>query len=107
MVIYAKNQTKLTQVYEYPAIGASTAQTLSACAMKCQSIANTAHSINPNILVLVHGGPIAEPEDVKYIIDNTEPGAISGFFGASSVERLPVEKAIRGVVEEFKELKRS
>ena len=93
--------------HDFPAIGASTAQTLSSCAQKCQSIADAAHSINPNILVLIHGGPIAEPEDVQYILDNTKPGTIAGFFGASSVERLPVEKAIRGVVEEFKSLKRS
>ena len=53
--------------------------------------------------MLCHGGPISEPEDVTYILNNTT--GIAGFFGASSIERLPTEVAITGCVKQFKELK--
>ena len=64
---------------------------------------DAARKVNPDIICLCHGGPIAEPEDAQYILDNTE--GIVGFFGASSVERLPTEKAIKKQVEDFKSMK--
>ena len=59
--------------------------------------------MNRDILVLCHGGPIAEPADAQYVLDQTE--GIVGFYGASSMERLPVEPAITGRVREFMQLK--
>jgi predicted TIM-barrel enzyme len=64
---------------------------------------DAAKSVNPNILVLCHGGPIAEPEDAQYILENTK--GVVGFFGASSIERLPTEKAITEQVKSFKSMK--
>jgi predicted TIM-barrel enzyme len=63
---------------------------------------DAAKSVNPDILVLCHGGPIAEPEDVDYIFKRTK--GIVGFFGASSMERLPTERAIQEQTEQFKTL---
>lgn len=85
------------------AIGAKTALTLEASAKLVQQLADAAKAVNPEILVLCHGGPISEPEDVKYILANTK--GIVGFFGASSIERLPTEVAITGCVKQFKGLK--
>jgi predicted TIM-barrel enzyme len=59
-------------------------------------------AINPDILVISHGGPFAEPEDVKYVLSRTI--GIVGYFGASSVERVPTEKAIKHQVMAFKHL---
>jgi predicted TIM-barrel enzyme len=84
-------------------IGASTALTLEACVSQIQAMHDAAMRVNPKILVLCHGGPIAEPQDVQYILDHTQ--GIVGFYGASSMERLPVEPAIRDRVREFTELK--
>ena len=53
-----------------------------------------------DVLVICHGGPISEPDDAQFILDKT--GGVVGFFGASSVERLPTEVAITGQVEKFK-----
>ena len=64
--------------------------------------ADAAKKVKPDILVLCHGGPISEPDDVQYILDHTK--GIVGFFGASSIERLPTEVAITGCVREFKGL---
>jgi len=83
-------------------IGASTALTLEDSAKRVQAMHDAAKKINPNIIVLCHGGPIAEPEDAQYIFDHTE--GIAGFFGASSVERLPTEVAIEGQARRFKSL---
>jgi predicted TIM-barrel enzyme len=85
------------------AIGAKTALSLEASAKLVQELADAAKAVNPGILVLCHGGPISEPEDVKYILANTK--GIVGFFGASSIERLPTEVAITGCVKQFKGLK--
>jgi predicted TIM-barrel enzyme len=85
-------------------IGASTALTLEESARRIQQIHDRAKRVNPDVLVLCHGGPIAEPADAQYILDNTE--GIVGFYGASSMERLPVEPAIEGRVREFTELRR-
>ena len=81
-------------------IGASTALTLDECVDRIQSMHDVAKKINPDILVLCHGGPIAEPEDAQYVLDRTE--GVVGFFGASSIERLPTEVAIRDQAARFK-----
>lgn len=83
-------------------IGASTSLTLDECVHQTQLIRDAAHAIDPQVPVLCHGGPIAEPEDVDYLFEKTH--GIVGFFGASSVERLPAEVAIRRRVEEFNAL---
>jgi predicted TIM-barrel enzyme len=83
-------------------IGAATSMTLDESVSRIQAIQNAAADINPDILVLCHGGPIAEPEDVRYVLGRC-PG-IAGFFGASSMERLPVERAITEQVKNFKSL---
>jgi len=82
------------------AIGAKTVLTLEESAKRVQAMHDAAKKINPDILVLCHGGPIAEPPDAQYIYDHTE--GVVGFFGASSIERLPTEPAIRKQVEKFK-----
>lgn len=83
-------------------IGAETALTLEEAVCRVQEMHDAAKRINPDVLVLCHGGPIAEPEDAQYILDQTE--GISGFYGASSMERLPVEPAIEERVRQFTEL---
>lgn len=83
-------------------IGAGTALTLEACVPAVQAMHDAARRVNPDILVLCHGGPIAEPQDAQYILDHTT--GIVGFYGASSMERLPVEPAIRDRVREFTSL---
>lgn len=85
-------------------IGAHTAVTLEQSAKRVQAIHDVAKRIKPDILVLCHGGPISEPEDAQYILQHTE--GIVGFFGASSIERLPTEVAITGCVKRFKEIKK-
>jgi predicted TIM-barrel enzyme len=85
------------------AIGAHTALTLEQCADRIQEMSEVAKGINPDIIVLCHGGPIADPDDAQFIFDHTE--GIHGFFGASSVERLPTEIAIQEQTSKFKSLK--
>ncbi len=80
-------------------IGASTAATLDDSVREVQAMHDAAKRVNKEILVLCHGGPIAEPADAQYILDRTE--GIVGFYGASSMERLPVEPAIANRVREF------
>ena len=84
-------------------IGAETAVTLELAARRVQEMHDAAKKINSDIIVLCHGGPIAEPEDAQYIIDHTE--GVVGFYGASSMERLPVEPAITNRIREFTQLK--
>jgi len=84
-------------------IGAETALTLEESAKRVQAMHDAAKRVNNDIMVLCHGGPIAEPEDAQYILDHTE--GIVGFYGASSMERLPVEPAITNRVREFGALK--
>ena len=84
-------------------IGAETAVTLEDAAGRVQAMHDAAKKVNSEILVLCHGGPIAEPSDAQYILDNTE--GIAGFYGASSMERLPVEEAITNRIREFTDLK--
>ena len=83
-------------------IGAKTALTLDACIERIGEIRDAVRSAREETLVFCHGGPIADPEDVRYVIDRT-PG-IAGFFGASSIERLPTEAAITETVRRFKAL---
>jgi predicted TIM-barrel enzyme len=85
------------------AIGAKTALSLEESAKRVQELASAAKAVNPDILVLCHGGPISEPDDVRYILGHTT--GVVGFFGASSIERLPTEVAITGCVKQFKGLK--
>ncbi len=66
---------------------------------RVQEIHDAAVAINPEVLVICHGGPIAAPKDAEYVLSHTK--GIAGFYGASSAERLPVEKAIKEQVEEF------
>jgi predicted TIM-barrel enzyme len=70
-----------------------------------QALHDAATSVNPDVLVLCHGGPIAEPEDAAYILRNTR--GVVGFFGASSIERLPTEVAITDCVRRFKAISRA
>lgn len=84
-------------------IGAGTALSLDQAAAAVQAMHDAAKRENPQLLVLCHGGPIAEPADAQYILDQTS--GIVGFYGASSMERLPVEPAIQGRVREFTRLK--
>ena len=83
-------------------IGAKTALTLEDAARRVQAMHDAARKIKQDILVLCHGGPISEPEDAQYILDHTE--GVVGFYGASSVERLPTEVAITNCVKKFKTL---
>ncbi|HLZ57536.1 MAG TPA: phosphoenolpyruvate hydrolase family protein [Ktedonosporobacter sp.] len=84
------------------AIGAQTALTLDECVERIQAMHNVAKASNPDILVLCHGGPIAEPEDASYVLERTH--GIVGFFGASSMERLPTEVAITDTMRRFKRI---
>ena len=86
-------------------IGARTALTLDDAVARVQAMHDAARAINPDILVLCHGGPIAEPEDAAYVLRHTR--GIAGFFGASSVERLPTEIAITENMRRFKALARA
>jgi predicted TIM-barrel enzyme len=84
-------------------IGAATALTLDQAVQSVQAMCDAAKRVNKDILVLCHGGPIAEPSDAQYVLDRTQ--GVVGFYGASSMERLPVEPAITGRVREFAELR--
>jgi len=84
-------------------IGAALALTLDQAIDKVMSIAEAGRGVRKDILVICHGGPFDEPENVGTALAKM-PG-INGFFGASSIERLPTERAIRGQVQEFKNLK--
>lgn len=84
-------------------IGAKTALTLDDCVMKINEIIDAGREVNPDILVICHGGPIAEPADFEYIAERVEN--IAGFFGASSIERFAAEKSIKEQAEAFKKIK--
>src|SRR5262244_533386 len=87
------------------AIGAETARSLDDCATLIQEMHDAARRVSQDILVLCHGGPIAEPDDAAYVLERTE--GVVGFFGASSMERLPTETAMTETVRTFKTLKPS
>lgn len=81
-------------------IGAKTGKTLEQCVEAVQAIRDAAAAIRPDIIVLCHGGPIAEPADAKFVLDRVT--GLHGFYGASSIERLPVEVAIKNTMQSFK-----
>jgi len=81
-------------------IGVHTSMSLADAAARVQAIRDAAIAINPNVLVICHGGPIAEPDDSRFIYENTR--GVHGFFGASSIERLAVERAITEQTQSFK-----
>jgi predicted TIM-barrel enzyme len=84
-------------------IGAETGKTLDQCVPLIQEIRDAAAEINPDVIVLCHGGPISEPDDAAYVLARTT--GVAGFFGASSMERLPTETAITDTVRRFKGLR--
>ena len=83
-------------------IGATSARTLESCIGEIEAIAAAARSVRQDIIVLCHGGPISMPSDARYILERTK--GVHGFYGASSMERLPAEAAIRKQTEDFKSL---
>jgi predicted TIM-barrel enzyme len=83
-------------------IGAQTAITLDEAVERVQAMRDAATEVNPDVLVLCHGGPIAEPEDAAYVLERTD--GVVGFFGASSMERLPTEVAMTETVRRFKSI---
>jgi predicted TIM-barrel enzyme len=83
-------------------IGAETALDLETAAERVQAHHDAAKEVNEDVLVICHGGPIAWPDDAAYVLENTD--GIVGFFGASSIERLPTEEAIENQAREFKEI---
>lgn len=85
-------------------IGAETATTLDDCVEMINDWAKAAKAIRPDIIVLCHGGPIATPEDAQYILDRCPD--CHGFYGASSMERLPTEVALKATTEAFKNITR-
>jgi predicted TIM-barrel enzyme len=84
------------------AIGAQSVMSLDDAVAQVQALADAAREIKPDVLVLCHGGPIATVEDTRYVLDRTR--GLSGFYGASSMERLPVEVAIADNIRQFKAL---
>jgi predicted TIM-barrel enzyme len=86
-------------------IGAHTALTLDDCVPLIQAMHDAAKAVNPEIMVLCHGGPIAEPEDAQHVLARTQ--GVVGFFGASSMERLPTEIAMTENAKRFKQIKAS
>jgi predicted TIM-barrel enzyme len=83
-------------------VGAQTAPTLDEAVEAVQEIADAAHAAREDVLVLCHGGPIAEPDDAAYVLERTN--GLAGFFGASSLERLPTERAIAEQARRFKSI---
>ena len=79
------------------------AKTLDESAALVSEIAEAARGVRDDVFVLCHGGPIAMPEDAKYVLEQVP--AIDGFYGASSMERLPTEIAITEQIRQFKELR--
>ena len=85
-------------------IGAHTAKTLDDCVEEVKAICNACKSIRGDVITLCHGGPIAEPEDASYILERVPE--VDGFYGASSMERLPTEVAMTAQVKRFTEIRR-
>jgi predicted TIM-barrel enzyme len=83
-------------------IGAHSVMSLDDAVAQVQAMADAAKTVNPEVLVICHGGPIADVEDTRYVLKNTK--GLAGFYGASSMERLPVEIAITENVRNFKRL---
>lgn len=85
------------------AIGAKSVKTLDVCVGRVQAIVDACRRVRHDVICLCHGGPIAMPVDAQYMMDRVS--GLSGFYGASSTERLPTEIAIRAQVEDFKRLR--
>jgi predicted TIM-barrel enzyme len=83
-------------------IGAQTALTLDQCVERIRAMRDAAVAVNADVIVLCHGGPLAEPEDAQYVLERTE--GVVGFFGASSMERLPTEVAMTENMRRFKSI---
>jgi len=83
-------------------IGAKTSKSLDQCVLEIQEIVDTCKNINKEVIVLCHGGPIANPEDAQYILNHVN--GVDGFYGASSMERLPTELAITEQIKRFKQI---
>lgn len=77
------------------------ASLLADAAANVQKMIEVTKEVNPEIICLAHGGPFAAPEDTRYLYEHTDA---AGFVGASSIERIPVERAVKGIVEEFKSI---
>jgi predicted TIM-barrel enzyme len=86
-------------------IGAETSLSLDQSVAKVAAIAEAARNVRGDVMVLCHGGPIAMPEDAAYVLERVE--SIDGFYGASSMERLPTEIALTAQVKEFTKIRRS
>ena len=86
-------------------IGAATSTRLEDCPALTDAMAEAALAVNPEATILVHGGPIAEPDDAAYVLARARH--CHGFYGASSMERLPVERALRAQVKKFKAIKKT
>jgi predicted TIM-barrel enzyme len=84
-------------------IGAKTARTLDDCVRDVQAIADAAQQLRDDVIILCHGGPIAMPDDAQYVLSRTK--GVHGFYGASSMERLPVETALTEQVRKFKSIR--
>lgn len=84
-------------------IGSRTKKSLDDCVKEVQGIVETCKSIRGDVIVMCHGGPIAMPDDARYILERVE--GVDGFYGASSMERLPTETAITDQVRQFTKLK--
>lgn len=85
-------------------IGASTAKTLDDCVEEVRAICNASKAVRDGVITLCHGGPIAEPDDASYILERVSE--VDGFYGASSMERLPTEVAITDQIKRFTEIRR-
>src|SRR5205814_9644038 len=83
-------------------IGARSSKPLEQCVQDVQAIRDAAAAVDPDTIVLCHGGPLAEPADAAYVLERTD--GVLGFFGASSIERLPAEVAITEAVQRFKSI---
>ncbi len=83
-------------------IGAQTALSLEESVERVQAMHDAAKEVNPDVLVLCHGGPIASPDDAAYVLEQTS--GVVGFFGASSMERLPTEIAMTENMKKFKQI---
>jgi predicted TIM-barrel enzyme len=84
-------------------IGAKSSKTLDDCVKRIQEISDAARGVREDVLVICHGGPISEPPDAEHIVKNCR--GVDGFYGASSVERLPAERAIAEQIRKFKSIR--
>jgi predicted TIM-barrel enzyme len=83
-------------------IGAQASLSLDDACVKTEEMVQAARSVNPNIITVAHGGPFEDPKSVQVVFEKT---SVDGYLGASSIERLPVEKAIMQIISEYKDLK--